>query len=421
MQDAFLGNYSKLTGIGVRLVCAEGKILYSSEQYREVEHTLLQLADLFGVTDSLDAVTLRNMALSVEYGGLNTFLDPCGLVYAISPVVKNGGSNQFIIGGPIILSSVDDFIEYTLSKHAGGSICSEALRDVVAKIPVCSPATISAFSEQLYVNAVFPWSGKDRHASLEFDEPEKSVLHPQATKAHCATRFRVRYYMYDDVKKIRQQYQLLKVLLHHEESLAKPLHAVVLRQILYCTRNNMDTIKWWMEKFIYAMASSAVCKGVDENAVRELLDYTVIDMEKQQTLDEIVIWLHRIIKLFSKCVIRNPQSKHAHIIIKSLEYMRQNYEKKITLNDVAAFVSFSPTYLCTLFKTETGQNFKSFLSRMRVERSKELISSSDLTIAEISHAIGFADQSHFTRVFKQLEGVTPYEFRLTCKPTNSQA
>jgi len=99
--------------------------------------------------------------------------------------------------------------------------------------------------------------------------------------------------------------------------------------------------------------------------------------------------------------------------------MMEHYCEKITLNDVATHVSFSPTYLCTLFKNEMGQSFKGCLNRIRIEKSKELMPNNDLSIADISYEVGFADQSYFARVFKQYEGKTPYHYRLTSKPIDT--
>ena len=56
-------------------------------------------------------------------------------------------------------------------------------------------------------------------------------------------------------------------------------------------------------------------------------------------------------------------------------------------------------------------NFRSYLNNIRVEKAKELLISSDLSIADIGNQVGFSDQSYFNKIFKEHEGMTPGQYR----------
>ena len=81
------------------------------------------------------------------------------------------------------------------------------------------------------------------------------------------------------------------------------------------------------------------------------------------------------------------------------------------VEDLARRVYLSPSYFGKVFKEETGETFVSFLNRVRIERSKELLQRKHIRLSDIAQMVGFEEQSYFCRVFKKLVGVTPTHYR----------
>ena len=71
----------------------------------------------------------------------------------------------------------------------------------------------------------------------------------------------------------------------------------------------------------------------------------------------------------------------------------------------------SPYYFTRLFKEETGETFLEFLTGIRIDRAKELMKDSDLTVKDICAKVGYADPNYFSRIFKKTVGETPTEYR----------
>jgi AraC family transcriptional regulator len=82
-----------------------------------------------------------------------------------------------------------------------------------------------------------------------------------------------------------------------------------------------------------------------------------------------------------------------------------------SLANLAALVGLSPSYFCTAFRESTGVPPHTWQRTRRVERAQGLLAQSDLPVAEVALACGFANQSHFTRVFREVTGSTPARFR----------
>ena len=99
------------------------------------------------------------------------------------------------------------------------------------------------------------------------------------------------------------------------------------------------------------------------------------------------------------------------IIEKAKSYIRDNYKKDISLDEVSREVDISPYYFSKLFKQETGGNFIEYLTEVRLRNARELLKDSGLSIKEICAESGYSDPNYFSRIFKKYEGVTPSEFR----------
>lgn len=94
-----------------------------------------------------------------------------------------------------------------------------------------------------------------------------------------------------------------------------------------------------------------------------------------------------------------------------LDFITSNYAENITLSDAARYAYVNPSHLSRVFNKKMNCNFRSYLNNIRVEKAKELLISSDLSIADIGNQVGFSDQSYFNKIFKEHEGMTPGQYR----------
>lgn len=138
---------------------------------------------------------------------------------------------------------------------------------------------------------------------------------------------------------------------------------------------------------------------------------TLINIENNEQLRK---WF--IDKLTQAC--RNITSKREEqtsgLIFKSKQYIEENYNKDISLDDVSRIVDISPYYFSKLFKEETGENFIEYLTNLRIERAKDLLMHSSMNIKNICVDTGYSDPNYFSRIFKKQVGVTPTEYRELC-------
>jgi AraC-like DNA-binding protein len=96
---------------------------------------------------------------------------------------------------------------------------------------------------------------------------------------------------------------------------------------------------------------------------------------------------------------------------KAIDYMDARYHEPMTLEDTAHYLKISKSYLCNLFKKETGKTFSQFLNELRIEKSKKMLVEEDLPVLDIALAVGFNNQNYYNLIFKKLMRRTPLEFR----------
>ncbi|MGD1912892.1 MAG: helix-turn-helix domain-containing protein [Rivularia sp. (in: cyanobacteria)] len=108
-------------------------------------------------------------------------------------------------------------------------------------------------------------------------------------------------------------------------------------------------------------------------------------------------------------VYKNGLSKNQ--LTKIIEYIKNNLDKDLGLNELASLLQISPHYFCELFKKSMGIPPHKYVIQTRLNRAKELLLTGNYSIAQVAFIVGFANQSHLNRHFKKFFGVTPRTVR----------
>ena len=113
----------------------------------------------------------------------------------------------------------------------------------------------------------------------------------------------------------------------------------------------------------------------------------------------------------SDTVGRYHDSSEDTILAHALEYIRVNYKNRITVAELSEFCHCSDSYLSRIFKRRTGVNINVYVNKVRMELAKNPLCLSNESIARIAASVGFDDPNYFSRVFTQIIGISPTEFR----------
>ena len=159
----------------------------------------------------------------------------------------------------------------------------------------------------------------------------------------------------------------------------------------------------WGEKI--AFESGAINYGFSYR--RDYLDIAM----SFSTYEELRKWF--LEKMVNLCrTIRDQKEDQSDSAIKkATAYIQENYSKDISLDDVSSQVNISPYYFSKIFKEETGENFIEYLTRIRIEKAKELRMDANVSVKEAGIQSGYSDPNYFSRIFKKQMDMTPSEYK----------
>lgn len=112
------------------------------------------------------------------------------------------------------------------------------------------------------------------------------------------------------------------------------------------------------------------------------------------------------------CASESRGSGHRTRIVElGMQFSHRHYMEGITMNDAAEHLFLNPSYFSKVFHEEVGETYSKYLIRLRMNKAKQLLKTSTLKIYEIAEQVGYADFRHFSKTFKELEGLTPGQYR----------
>lgn len=155
-------------------------------------------------------------------------------------------------------------------------------------------------------------------------------------------------------------------------------------------------------------------RGIDLN-VSELEDLYLqtryVEPKKYQSMIQLLHFMADHLSSVSNQLAIRQNNAEPVFIARARKYIEENITEELPLSRVAQAVHTSSFYFCKMFKKVTGLNFTHYVSRVRVEKAKTLLANPNLRISEIAFDVGFQSLTHFNRVFRNITGVSPTQFR----------
>lgn len=202
----------------------------------------------------------------------------------------------------------------------------------------------------------------------------------------------------------------------------------------YLRSGSKDTFDSFFDGYIHPLGETALSSYIIRNYifidivlatarfVKELggnIDQ-VLEMNHVETLLMNIITIEQIREqaktiLDGAITFRDKQtnSQYSAIIFRAKAYITHHYaDPDISLNQVASYVNRSTSHFSTIFSQEAGITFRDYLTGIRLEKARELLSTTMLRSSEIAYKIGYKDPHYFSSVFKKNAGLSPKEFRL---------
>lgn len=140
-----------------------------------------------------------------------------------------------------------------------------------------------------------------------------------------------------------------------------------------------------------------------------------IMIEHAQTTVELDALHGKMVKEYSDPTIRTSQQGSLSIVQKAEQFIEMYFTEDTSMEEMAKKMHVHPSHMMRAFKKEKGITISQFRNLRRIKEAKELIRFSNLSMTEIAIMIGFSNPQYFSTFFKEIEGMTPLEFKKTTK------
>lgn len=182
------------------------------------------------------------------------------------------------------------------------------------------------------------------------------------------------------------------------------------KDIRRCDSTLVNHVKNLFYKLSLLLLNEAEKRGIKNDSVDEQENYLWNLISGFKTIDEIRDYI--IDKtLFYVTRVKEMEAVNRNIFEVKIYIQKSYYIQSLTTQKIAESVYLTPTYLCTLFKKETGKTINEYITDIRIEKSKELLSDRTVKLYEIAKKVGYNDTNYYSKTFRKLVGMTPSEFR----------
>ena len=131
-------------------------------------------------------------------------------------------------------------------------------------------------------------------------------------------------------------------------------------------------------------------------------------MDSSEFISKLKSWMLSFVNCLSDEYLYDQNKRK---IRAALEYIHENYQKDLNMAQVSNYVCMNYSLFSLTFKEYTGVNFVNYLKNIRIKEAKRLLAETDWKVADIGHKVGYENDKHFMKIFKNICGISPSDYR----------
>lgn len=399
-----LDTFNHCMNIPIQVLDNEGHILLSSG---EATSFCSLFKKKLSSNDSCAKVHADAGNKSILLGEPYIFACHANLNHIVFPLMNQNALFGSILAGPFLMDEADStLIEYISKRYSFSTSELLELYDESKFLQVISPAKVTYLSKMIY----YMFSGliSDSKQQLLINQ---NKLHQQSRINESIQMYKTTVLPEHDGYPYEKERLLITRLKTGDIEEAKGLLNDLLGYVFFSQGSNLKIVKSRSLELCSLLSRAAIEGGAASDRVLKVNNQLLTVIPDLTNIEDLCYELQEAIDTFNDCMFEFSQNKNSEIIKKAIQYISANFSTPLTLETVAEYVHLNPAYFSTIFKQSTGSAFKEYLNMIRIEESKRLLSNTDYSLIDIAIAVGYDNQSYFSKVFKKHTGLTPKQFR----------
>lgn len=399
-------HFSALTGLAVRLVDADGRqILASSERLAPQCEVCRMIHTTEGGLAHCAEDFLEGGREARRWGTPFYFECWLGLMEWTVPILVEDELVGVLVCGQVLMKDRDrGFREEVLrqTREVGGDV--RAVNAAINTIRTVTPQQSRAAAELLQLIAYRVNEQGARAVEERRRQTQQQRRIAEAMHVHKQVHSDARY-------PIELEKQLVSHVCLGEVARAKEILNNLLGAIFFRDMGNNEVLKARLIELLAMVSRAAVEAGGE---MEELLGVNLLYLQRlgrSETPEEMSTIMIEALNRFTEGVYRTRNTEQLRVLSDALAYIREHATGDLSIDDVATACHRNASTLRKLMREQLGTTFSDYVNRIRIERSIDLLKDPAKSLAEIAVEVGFYDQSHFGKVFRQVTGYTPALYR----------
>ncbi|MDR2607955.1 MAG: helix-turn-helix domain-containing protein [Treponema sp.] len=346
---------------------------------------------------------INGMKTSDRLEGSYIYMCELGFVFWVSPVYSEGKFIGALLGAGVL---GDNNIQEDARLALMNGMPENEFRKLIASFPHGDTKKIKALAEMLLLCA----KSVSRKSNAYFETlkrrtEQQEALQKKMDEFRNNSGVKIQPYPLDKEKK------LLACLRSGNRENALAVLNEFLAELSLGNSGNYHFIQMQAIELVVILSRSDINTGLNEQSLLETSTNYIRKIQEADDMNALTDTMYSIIEEMTSRIFSFQGVQHVSALKRAEQYIRENYTRKISLKEIAGVSGLSAPYFSTIFKEEMGENFSSYLNRLRVEKAGKLLLETDLSLCDISCNCGFEDQSWFSKIFKAYTGSSPGKYR----------
>ena len=358
-------------------------------------------------------VCLYGLYQAERFGGKYIFFCPSGLTYCVSPVITTSGGISALFAGPMLMMDAEEFLLEDLMLPAAQEMGSTAesrlagLRERISDLPIVPADRVTALSDLVFHLA----DSLSTEGFARFQHQQEDLDNNAAVSESIHALKKMEQTGHMPHYPLDKERDLLNRISVGDKAGAQRILNDILGYVFFSTGQDFNVVRARAQELVVMLSRGALEGGADIDEIFGLNHRYLDDIRHLQSLEDLTVWLSKILERFTDCVFNLADIRHKDVIFQAVNYIRRHFTGHISLDDVAQHVHLNASYLSRVFKEEMQTNFVAYVNELRVDTAKRLLLDSKVPLLEVAGMVGFEEQSYFTKVFKKVTGITPGRYR----------
>ena len=402
-----LDDFSESVGIYIDAVDTKGNSVLLNRSYDKCEFCkYIQSTD-----EGIEKCRRSYENVSNEcYRWKDTYFSTChaGIVLWSFPIVIDGEQVGAIVCGQVLLWKPDRYFYKQLKQFNEDISDINILKEKVEKLNIISAEKCKSIASMLYIFVNYLTKS---NTGLFYRKKEINEWRSYMIKQIKERKEKYKNTKFDNSVYIKREKRLLQYIRIGNREKVEELLPKVCTDIEILFNFDLEGVKKGTLELITLISRAAIDGGVESNISFDICREFNTRIDFYKTSEELFDGIYDVIlKLLDIVYLLIDNNQHA-TLKKAKAYINDNYNKDITIKSIASYLYISDYYLCHLFKKNLNYTVNDYITRVRIEKSVELMDNREMNIKDIMYKVGFNSQSHFTKTFKKILGVTPGVYR----------